>query len=745
MFFELGNFMGVIMLQKTIVSEDDLNQNDQGLIKSKFNSRFNTIVSNTEYLDDHDDGSLEFYDELESLFEEIEKFSEGGQGEIKTAKDKKLHRYVALKSLKKDFLSNQSIVNNFIMEARITAQLDHPSIIPMYGIIREQNSYVHMAMKLVQGMTLQEIIDDHILECKKLRGKALFLFEQKSLSERLSYFIKICEAISYAHDRRVIHRDLKPENIMVGSFREVYLMDWGIAKIMTEEQENQQMESYDSSKKKSISGTPGFVAPEYILTGNVQFASDQYALGAILFQLVTLQGHISGDNEKVLLQKTLKGQLECIQHLKNAIKIPKSLRAIIAKSMSHDPKDRYDDVALLAEDINNFLQGRETIAYKDNLTRAVIRSLYKYKVATVLSILSVLLIFASITITSLVKQQQTSELAKERELTLINFQSGLEQRANQIDSHFSKLSNVLQRYADKVSYLLQAPLNNKQEQRFFDYKDFKNEAEYVKGLVPSDLYGHKVSVKSGNYKLAPGLRLEETKNELLALSPIIDDTLIYMAESSSNYDNSLNQEELEGLALNQGFAIRWVYSGLKNGLLVNYPGMGKLTEDYDVRTRFWFKHSQTQKDLFWSSPYIDLFGQGLVVSAVQPLYTKEGDFLGVSAIDITFDYAYNTIMAAAEDKKAGIIKNRYLINNDGKVILSNIKAMSNLEEAKKLKSEILFKEFPYPQLLQTIRTQKSGQVKIESNEQTKLIGFSQIPTLSWYYVEELNFESLLNK
>ena len=733
------------MLQKTIVSEDDLNQNDQGQIKSKFNSRFNTIVSNTEYLDDHDDGSLEFYDELESLFEEIEKFSEGGQGEIKTAKDKKLHRYVALKSLKKDFLSNQSIVNNFIMEARITAQLDHPSIIPMYGIIREKNSYVHMAMKLVQGMTLQEIIDDHILECKKLRGKELFVFEQKALSERLSYFIKICEAISYAHDRRVIHRDLKPENIMVGSFREVYLMDWGIAKIMTEEQESQQLESHDSSKKKSISGTPGFVAPEYILTGNVQFASDQYALGAILFQLVTLQGHISGDNEKELLQKTLKGQLEYIHHLKNEIKIPRALKAIIAKAMSHDPKDRYDDVALLAEDINNFLQGRETIAYKDNLSRAVVRSLYKHKVATVLSILSILLIFASITITSLVKQQQASELAKERELTLINFQGGLEQRANKIDVHFSKLSNILQRYADKVSYLLQAPVNNKQEQRFFDYKDFKNEDKHVKGLVPSGLYGHKVSVKSGNYKLAPGLRLEDTKNELLALSPIIDDTLIYMAESSANYDNASKQDELESLALNQGFAIRWVYSGLKNGLLVNYPGMGKLTEDYDVRTRFWFKHSQTQKDLFWSSPYIDLFGQGLVVSAVQPLYSKEDEFLGVSAIDITFDYAYNTIMAAAQDKKSGLIKNRYLINHEGKVILSNIRAMSNREEAEKTQSEIKFKEFPYPQILKTIRTQKSGQVKLESDGQTKLIGFSPISTLSWYYVEELNFESLVNK
>jgi eukaryotic-like serine/threonine-protein kinase len=729
------------MIQKTIIAEDEFEPKEPGQIKSKFNSRFNTIVSNTEYLDRHDDGGLDFYDELESLFEDIEKFSEGGQGEIKTAKDKKLHRYVALKSLKKDFLDKPAIVNNFIMEARVTAQLDHPSIIPMYGIIREQNSYVHMAMKLVQGLTLQEIIDDNLLECKKLKGKDLIKFEQKALSERLAYFIKICEAISYAHNKRVIHRDLKPENIMVGSFSEVYLMDWGIAKIISEDHDFKK--NNEQRNKSSISGTPGFVAPEYILSGNVEFASDQYALGAILYQLVSLKTHIVANGEKKLLEKTIKGQLEVLRHVRSEIKLPMALRAIVAKALSHDPKDRYGNVSLLAEDINNFLQDRETIAYKDNFPRAIARSLYKHKMATILSVLSLLLIFASITISSLLGQQKASKLAQERELTLINFQSSLVQRANQIDGHFSKLSNILQRYADKVSYLLQSPVNKNQEIRFFDYKDFRDEKERVVGLMPSKLYGHKVSVQSGNYKLAPGLKLKDTQTELIALSPIIDDTLSYMAESSDSPKQELKQEDFEEQALDTGFAIRWVYSGLANGLLVNYPGMGKLTEEYDVRTRFWFKHSKTHKNLFWSSPYIDLFGQGLVVSAVQPLYSKSDEFLGVSAIDITFDYAYNTIMAAAEDKRTGIIKNRYLIDEEGKVILSNLKTMSNFKEAEKNQDEIQFKEFPYPQLIKTIRSQKSGQIKLEIDGHTRLIGFSPIATLSWYYVEELNFESLI--
>ena len=218
-----------------------------------------------------------------------------------------------------------------------------------------------------------------------------------------------------------------------------------------------------------------------------------------------------------------------------------------------------------------------------------------------------------------------------------------------------------------------------------------------------------------------------------------------MAESSDHDLGELSFKELEDKALNQGFPIRWVYSGLANGLLINYPGMGKLTEDYDVRTRFWFKHSQNHRELFWSSPYIDLFGQGLVVSAVQPLYSKENKFIGVSAIDITFDYAYNTIMAASEDKKTGIIKNRYLIDKEGKVILSNLREMSNMKEAEETKIEIQFKDFPYLHLMKTISKQRSGQVKIEHEGQTKLIGFSPISTLQWYYVEELNFDSLVRE
>ena len=506
---------------------------------------------------------------------------------------------------------------------------------------------------------------------------------------------------------------------------------------------NDEAKEEESRKtKKSVTGTPGFIAPEFIMTGRVDFSCDQYALGAILFQLVTLKNHITGEDGKDLLERTLHGKTERISHAFPQIKIAPALKAIIAKAMAHDPHQRYENIAALSSDLNKFLQAEETDALQDNLWRACVRKLYKHKMRSAVSILALLLVFAGITIASLIQQKQTIQISQQRELTLINFQSALVQRASQIDSHFLKLSNILERYSEKVLFLLESPINPQQTIKFNDYRDFKNEASSIPGHKESKVYKQRISLETGNYKLVPGLSSDDVKDQLTALSPIVDNSLDYIS-SSEDAIAQLSHEERQKHALNKGFPIRWIYTGLPNGLLINYPGMGNLGENYDVRARFWFKNAQIQDKLFWSAPYLDLFGQGLVVSAIKPLKNKKGEFVAASAIDLTFDYALNTIMAASEDSKTGIRRNRYLINEKGDIILSNLKTMSNIAEAERTQSEIQFKPFPYPHVLKTILQQKSGQIKIEHQGQTKLIGFSPVSTLHWFYVEELNFDSLI--
>ena len=151
-------------------------------------------------------------------FELREVLAHGGFGTVQRARDKKLGREVALKTLRADLPSEPVLLRRLIEEAQISSQLQHPGVVPVYdyGLLAEDRPYI--AMKLVRGRTLREILDD--TEGNDAREALLPALE------------RICEAMAYAHSRGVVHRDLKPANIMVGRFGEVQVMDWGLAKVM---------------------------------------------------------------------------------------------------------------------------------------------------------------------------------------------------------------------------------------------------------------------------------------------------------------------------------------------------------------------------------------------------------------------------------------------------------------------------------------------------------------------------------
>ena len=191
--------------------------------------------------------------ELDIEYATLEKFAEGGQATISVARDKNLKRIVAVKSLKKNLMNQDNVEESFITEAKVTAQLDHPAIIPIYGLNNDSDDGIHLVMKLVNGKTLREYLRNVILN---YRMKGIRSFdEEAALGKRLEIFLHVCDAIAYAHHRNIMHRDLKPENIMLGEYMEVYVMDWGIArKIRTPE--NSPPLPHD------VSGTPRYFSPE---------------------------------------------------------------------------------------------------------------------------------------------------------------------------------------------------------------------------------------------------------------------------------------------------------------------------------------------------------------------------------------------------------------------------------------------------------------------------------------------------
>lgn len=284
-------------------------------------------------------------DDVSGKYAMLTEFAQGGTATISIARDRNLRRLVAVKSLKKDAENQPQLLKSFVTEAKVTAQLDHPGIIPIYGLSRDEDNGIHLVMKLVDGKTLREYLRNFVMNYR-IRGVDSF-DPTVQLRKRLEIFLHVCDTIAYAHHRNVIHRDLKPENIMIGKYMEVYVMDWGLATVVSED---------DQPSDNKISGTPRYMAPEVLREEPLDVRSDIFTLGLILQEVVTLQYAVNGNDDVELLDHILKGKLEPVVH-RFGRKIDKNLKAIIRKATAHDLKDRYQTAGDLAEDLRRYMGG----------------------------------------------------------------------------------------------------------------------------------------------------------------------------------------------------------------------------------------------------------------------------------------------------------------------------------------------------------------------------------------------------
>jgi eukaryotic-like serine/threonine-protein kinase len=697
----------MVLDQTLILTEEQSNALD--------GSTFKTILEDTKTVhNEHlefDPKVLKELAEIDSSYDLGEKFAEGAQGEILTGTDKLLKRYVAIKSLKKDLLDQPGMVNSFVAEAIVTAQLDHPSIIPLYGINRDDKNGLHISMKLVHGQTLTDLIKSDRSKSSNAKTESL------ALTQRLEHFIRVCNAVAYAHEKKVIHRDLKPQNIMVGHFYEVYVMDWGIAQ--TYKEENRHI------PQKTTAGTPGYIAPEILNKQLPEAASDQYSLAIILYELVCLKSALDDTDIKTRLKQTKAGKLPALKHFNPKINIHADLKAIFKKASDLNPQDRYTSATALADDIRQFIKKEEVTARPDNLLRKAYRFIAAHHHQAAAMFLFSMLVFAGITINSLTEQNLAVTSSKARELKLLDLRSNIISRSHDIDSHFQYLSSILERYTDKAVFLLESK-NPSKHTILKDYRVFKNPNDLPSGTVNSPLYQQNINFAVGNYKLATGQSLTEVQETLNVISPLINDCFQYMSSSQKELQE-LTQQDLQVHATTKGFPIRWMYFGLKNGLLVNYPGSGVLTASYDPRERPWYKQNKDLPGVHWSRPYEDLFGLGTVISASMPMRNKKGNFLGVASFDLTLNDVKNAMVSSEENPS--LIRS-YLIDKEGTIIISSKDNMSG-------------KTLPIPHLLNHIQEGRSGQFETSRAGQAIMVDHALIPTLSWYYIEEIDIDKYL--
>lgn len=339
----------------------------------------------------------------EESYEDIEKIGEGGMKVIFSCRDSLTGRLLA-RAYPKD-TENSQLVERFIREARLMAELEHPNIVPVHRIGVEGESKPYFTMKLIDGESL------------KLKSFKL------NLNERIDVFIKVCHAVSYAHSHQILHLDIKPDNISVSHFGEVLLMDWGLARRLGDrevfEQEIDLVSNIEASLAGQVKGTPEYMSPEQAFAAkDLDEKSDIYSLGSLLYFLLSAHSPYSDSSAEDVLQRVQLNDWQSPSQRFADLSISPSLEAILKHCMALSVEDRYDSVDRLRQDVESWRNGFSPKAEQASFARHLLLLVQRHRTAvfSLLLFLSLLVIISFSFIHSL--KQRSLEAVQERDRAL---------------------------------------------------------------------------------------------------------------------------------------------------------------------------------------------------------------------------------------------------------------------------------------------------------------------------------------
>tara|TARA_B100001057_G_C22856809_1_gene952995 strand:- start:2767 stop:3918 length:1152 start_codon:yes stop_codon:yes gene_type:complete len=296
-------------------------------------------------------------------FSIIKKIGEGAQGVVFLAKDSRLGRKVAIKSLHSDLITNNTQKERFIGEAKLLSQLNHPSVVTLYDYIADKNGF-HLIMEFVEGYALDDLINKISGPIQELRA--------------IEIFIQVLEGIKHIHDKNIIHRDIKPSNILIDKNDDVKLLDFGIAK-------DHDSDSFKTIVGEGVGGTPMFMSPEHVSNKQITIKSDIYSLGVTLWQMLTGTAPYEGMAIGVIYSKILNENLKDIQDV--YAHVSNRMNDIIKKATHKIPENRYDSCSSFIRALSDLKKqliedptrtGEENVSFKNidvkvtNLTDASI-------------------------------------------------------------------------------------------------------------------------------------------------------------------------------------------------------------------------------------------------------------------------------------------------------------------------------------------------------------------------------------
>ena len=308
----------------------------------------------------------------------IDEFARGGLGRIVRAVDQRCGRIVAIKEMlaDADAKPNPNAETRFVREALVTANLQHPAIVPVYDVGRWPNGTPFYAMKLVEGRPLSDVIG----ECQDVASRLRLI----------PHVIAVADALSYAHGNQVIHRDLKPHNVVCGAHGETVVIDWGLARRL-DETEALIPQPHESDPQRTavgvVMGTPAYMAPEQARGERVDERADVYAIGAILYHVLVGRPPYSGRSSTELVDRVKTEQPARVSD--EARGVPADLVAIVERAMARDVSRRYRSAAELVVDLRRFSTGQLVLAHRYTMTQRVRRFVTRHRAAVAIATLAV--------------------------------------------------------------------------------------------------------------------------------------------------------------------------------------------------------------------------------------------------------------------------------------------------------------------------------------------------------------------
>ena len=683
----------------------------------------------------HMDESQAHLTELEDRFEIERKLAEGGRYTVSIGEDLGLERQVAVYSLRDEKLLDPDERASFIAEAEIAAQLDHPSVLPVYSINRDYRGGLHSTVKLTNGTDLRKFLEritSHYRSAGFHAGA-----EAASLSFRLELILGISDGLVYAHSRNIVHANLHPQNILIGEYHEVYIKGWGYAQFLSAQDEATQ-----PKRKLPEITDPRFIAPEIISGAAPSVRSDVYALGMMLYELVTLHPPYPDASSPEVLELIRDGVSPTIEHRFGGV-IDPDMRAIIQKAIAIDPEKRYGTVNELAEDIRRFLHSEEVSVRRISPSKRFAKLIRAHHREMFFFFLTLIVLVGALLAYNIVNDVRLANSSYLDDHVLGKAQASCRKTAHKFNLQAEKFNDMLSSIKFETEFLLSGHVEFKDDVTQYlvppDDKAVTGSAGLQTEYSPG--YGDSVSFR----KIESGRAADLEKPDFVRLGMLQPTLFRYMLLAPLNAYVSKDTPDRQIHRLTQNVSpIYRIQILLNDGSSLHYPYTVKTEADLGKET-VWYDRAVTshKPQAFWNTPVpVENAADG-AEHIVLPVSIQLGPAdapLGAAAILVSGRYI-DQIMNSAENLPCGI-EAQYFILTDGQIKVERINNGPNKPPTVNLEKG----PYPDPWLMEWMKGKDFGAIiRREAGAKSPFIYcFAFVPAMQEWYVEKIRLYDFLH-